>query len=94
MLQPSLRFIFVFRRSYGRRYSDLPVDELSQEGFTIICVGALRPAHFDLQPGDIVRWRSDGVFFEGTLATVQRDAERLHATFAVVHPLPDDYFPY
>jgi hypothetical protein len=94
MSQPSFSSIFVFRRNYGRRYTELPVDELDRDGFTIVCSGSLRPEHFDLQPGDIVRWRSGEQYIEATLGAVHREADRLRGVLADAHPLPEDYFPY
>lgn len=94
MSQPSFMSIFVFRRNYGRRYTELPVDELDRDGFTIVCNGRLRPEHFDLQPGDIVRWRSGEQFIEATLSAVHREPNRLRAVLADAHPLPPEYFPY
>ncbi|KPV50038.1 hypothetical protein SE17_29270 [Kouleothrix aurantiaca] len=83
----------VERRGYGRRYTDLPVDTLSREGFAIDCTGAyMRPEWFDIRPGDIVRWRDGERRVQGMVAAVQREGEWVHVAVEQVFPLPPDAF--
>ena len=92
---PGLLTASVFRRGYGRRYTDLPVDQLGPQGLSIDCShGPLRPQHIDLRVGDLVRWRTDSGYVEATINGVQRSAELLSADFGALQHLPDDYFPY
>ncbi|GAB4443633.1 MAG: hypothetical protein OHK0015_44000 [Chloroflexi bacterium OHK40] len=95
MLQPGLLSVSVFRRSYGRRYTDLPVDEVSPTELLIDCSNTyMQPAHYDLRAGDIVRWRSGERFIEAQIVSVTRDNTTLRAELAGAHPLPPDFFPY
>lgn len=83
----------VDRRWYGRRYTWLPVDSLSSEGFEISCEGTyMKPEQYDLQPGDIVRWQEEGRKFETEIATVERTAVQVKVTFGELKLLPPDYF--
>jgi hypothetical protein len=74
MSQPTLRTISVIRRGYGRRYTDLPIDELSQQRIMIDCSGGyLKPTMIDLQPDDMVYWREQGRYVTARIELVQRD---------------------
>jgi hypothetical protein len=85
----------VFRRGHGRRYSLLPVDQLDREGFVIDCgVGGLRPEHFDLRQGDIVRFAQGERYVEATIASVSRDSQHLRAVLVDALLLPPEYFPF
>ena len=95
MSQPPLITVSIFRRSYGRRYTDLPVDRVDDHGFLINCDDTyMRPAGYDLCPGDIVRWRQAGGYLEAVISAVHRDDRSLQADFAATHPLPPEFFPY
>lgn len=95
MSVPSLTTVMVFRRSYGRRYSDLPVDQIDRDGLLINCEGTfMRPTHYDLRPGDLVRWRQGERYAEATIAEVQRSATAVQVTLRGATLLPPDYFPY
>jgi hypothetical protein len=95
MSQPSLLTVNVFRRHFGRRYTELPVDLIEAGGLRIDCAtGFLRPEQLDLRPGDIVRWRHGERYIEAEVRSVHRDARSLHAELVGAHPLPTDYFPY
>lgn len=95
MIPQNLTTVTIERRDYGRRYSELPVDQIDREGFEIDCSGAYtRPAQYDLRKGDIVRWRQGERVIEATIAAVERSAERIHVTLADAHPLPPDFFYY
>jgi hypothetical protein len=95
MTQPSLTTVSVFRRHYGRRYTDLPVDELDPAALVISCVGTLmRPEHYDLRPGDIVRWRQGEYYVEAVISDVTRDPGAVHVALSDAHPLPPEFFPY
>ncbi len=92
---PGLLTVFVVRRGYGRRYSDLPVDQLSAQGLMIDCsAGHLRPQHIDLLVGDLVRWRTDAGYVEAPITAVRRQPQRLTAEFGPLQTLPEDFFPY
>lgn len=83
----------VERRGYGRRYTDLPVDTLSREGFAIDCTGAyMRPEWFDIRAGDIVRWRDGERRVQGTVESVRREGEWVHVAVGQVSPLPPEAF--
>jgi hypothetical protein len=85
----------VFRRGHGRRYSTLPVDQLDRESFAIDCsAGGLRPEHFDLRQGDIVRFAQGERYVEATIASVSREAQQVRATLADAQLLPPEYFPF
>jgi hypothetical protein len=95
MIPPNLTTITIERRNYGRRYSELPVDLIDRDSFEINCAGAYaRPDHYDLQIGDIVRWRQGEQVIEATIAAIDRDTDRLHASLSDSHLLPPDYFYY
>jgi hypothetical protein len=92
MEQPYLT-VDVDRRGYGRRYTELPVDTLSRQGFSIDFAGAYtRPEHIDIRPGDIVRWREGERRVQGTVAEVRREAQALHVVVDGLHPLPPEAF--
>lgn len=83
----------VERRGYGRRYTELPVDALSRQGFSIDFTGAyMRPERIDIRPGDIVRWRDGERRVQATVAEVQRDDAWLHVLVEGVTPLPPEAF--
>jgi hypothetical protein len=87
--------IDVLRHGYGRRYTGLPVDAVSAEHVLIDCSGGyLRPEHFDLRPGDIVRWQSGGQYFEASIAVVDRQKHIVQVALHTAHELPADFFPY
>lgn len=95
MSQPALITVSIFRRSYGRRYTDLPVDEVDRDGLRINCDGThMRPEHYDLRAGDIVRWRTGDRYVEATISAVSRDPRAIYATLADAHPLPPEFFQY
>ncbi|NTU79802.1 MAG: hypothetical protein HGA45_10435 [Chloroflexales bacterium] len=95
MSQLSLTTVIVFRRSYGRRYTDLPVDNVDRDGLLIACEGTyMRPEHYDLRPGDIVRWRQGDRYVEAVISSVRRDSRSIQADLADAHPLPPEFFPY
>jgi hypothetical protein len=95
MSQPTLTTVSVFRRSYGRRYTDLPVDSVDRDGLLISCDGTyMRPEHYDLRPGDIVRWRQGERYVEAVVSTVRRDVRSVQVALAEAHPLPPEFFPY
>ncbi|NJN15334.1 MAG: hypothetical protein HC822_03070 [Oscillochloris sp.] len=95
MSQPNLRTVSIFRRNYGRRYTDLPVDEISREFFLIDCNGyAMRPELYDLQSGDLARWRQGERFVEATIDHIVIDNQQLHVVLRDPVLLPEDYFPY
>ena len=81
------------RRGYGRRYTGLPVDHLSREGFSIDFNGArMRPEMIDIRPGDIVRWREGERLLQATAAEVRRDDLWLHVRVERTAPLPPEAF--
>lgn len=83
----------VERRGYGRRYTDLPVDSLSREGFSIDFTGAyMRPDRIDIRVGDIVRWRMGERRVQGTVAQVQHEGDWLHVQVEGTTPLPPEAF--
>lgn len=87
------RTVDIERRGYGRRYTWLPVDSLSRDAFTIDCAGAyLRPEHFDIRVGDIVRWRDSERLLQGRVAEVRRSDLLLEALLADVELLPPEAF--
>ncbi|MEF3275154.1 MAG: hypothetical protein K6356_12290 [Chloroflexus sp.] len=95
MAQPSLCTISVIRRGYGRRYTDLPVDERNHQRVVINCAGGyLRPELIDLRQGDTVYWREQGRYMEARISQVQRDDQQLIAVLQDVKLLPEDFFPY
>lgn len=95
MSQPPLLTVSTFRRSYGRRYTELPVDRVDRDSFAIDCsASAMRPELYDLRAGDLVRWRDGERFIEATIAAVQREGALLTAALRDAHPLPPDFFPY
>jgi hypothetical protein len=95
MIPQNLTTITIERRDYGRRYSELPVDQIDRDSFEIDCVGAYaRPTHYDLRAGDIVRWRDGERVIEANIASVERSADRVRVVLAGAHPLPPEYFYY
>ncbi|MEI6179724.1 MAG: hypothetical protein WCP31_03145 [Chloroflexales bacterium] len=95
MSQPPLTTVIVFRRSYGRRYTDLPVDSVDRDGLLISCAGTyMRPEHYDLRPGDIVRWRDGERYVEAVISAVRRADHTVQVDLAEAHPLPPEFFPY
>lgn len=94
-LIPGLLTVFVMRRGYGRRYSDLPVDLLNSAGLQIDCRDSLwRPHQIDLAVGDLVRWRTDEGYVEAPISSVRRTDLSLEADFGPLQRLPEDFFPY
>lgn len=92
-MQQSYRTVDVERRGYGRRYTWLPVDELSREEFAIDFTDAyIRPEMIDIQPGDIVRWREGERQIQAKVATVTREALMLRVRLEGAAPLPPDAF--
>ena len=92
-MQQTYRTVDIERRGYGRRYTWLPVDSLSHEGFSIDFTNAyLRPDQIDIRPGDIVRWREGERQLQGNVAEVQREAHALHVRVADATPLPPEAF--
>jgi len=95
MIQPNLVTVSVFRRNFGRRYTDLPVDLIESDALRIDCSGTyMRPEQYDLCPGDIVRWRQGERFIEAVISAVRRDERSVHAELSGAHPLPPEFFPY
>jgi hypothetical protein len=95
MFQPSLKTVSVFRRHYGRRYTDLPVDEVDETMLLIDCTGTfMRPELYDLCPGDIVRWRQGEQYVEAVISTITREASAVRVALSEPQPLPLDFFPY
>jgi hypothetical protein len=87
------RTVDVERRGYGRRYTGLPVDTLSREGFAIDFTGAyMRPEWIDIQPGDIVRWREGERRIQARVTAVHRDDRTLTVRVEGAAPLPPDAF--
>lgn len=92
MDQPFLT-VDIERRGYGRRYSGLPVDTLSRQGFSIDFTGAyMRPDMIDIRPGDTVRWRDGERQIQATVAEVRREDSALHVSVAGLVPLPPEAF--
>jgi hypothetical protein len=87
------RTVDIDRRGYGRRYTWLPVDSLSRQGFSIDCTDAyIRPDMIDIRPGDIVRWKEGDRKIEGTIIEVQRNHNTFLARVEDAHPLPPEVF--
>ena len=83
----------VERRGYGRRYTGLPVDSMSRQGFSIDFTGAyMRPDMIDIRPGDVVRWADGARLVQATVAEVRREEAWLHVTLAGAAPLPPEAF--
>jgi len=92
-MQQSYRTVDIERRGYGRRYTWLPVDLLTREGFSIDFTGAyVRPEQIDVRPGDIVRWREGERHVQAQIAEVRREPNALHVRFEHVVPLPPEAF--
>lgn len=92
---PPLITISVFRRNYGLRYTDLPVDHRDEHDVLIDCTGNYtRPTHYDLRPGDLVRWKHEDRFLEAVIQTVSREPEAVRVRLTGAHLLPEDFFPY
>ncbi len=95
MIPQNLTTITIERRGYGRRYSELPVDLIDHDSFEIDCAGAYaRPIHYDLRPGDIVRWRDGEHIIEANIAAVEHSSDRVRAVLTGAHPLPPEFFYY
>lgn len=95
MSQPALLTVSIFRRYYGRRYTDLPVDQIDRESLLIDCSGsAMRPELYDLREGDLVRWRQGERFVEAVIASVSYDGPTLRASLRDARLLYPEYFPY
>ncbi|MFV9503182.1 MAG: hypothetical protein AB4911_01310 [Oscillochloridaceae bacterium umkhey_bin13] len=95
MHQPNLTTVIIFRRSYGRRYTDLPVEQVDRDGFVISCEGThMRPPHYDLRSGDIVRWREGDRYLEATISAVHVADPGLHVALRDAYLLPAEFFPY
>ena len=94
MDQPYLT-VDIERRGYGRRYTELPVDALSRQGFSIDFNGAyVRPEMIDIRPGDIVRWRDGERRVQATVAEVRRESAALHVSIEGLFLLsPEAFFP-
>ncbi|HMO58995.1 MAG TPA: hypothetical protein PKA05_18660 [Roseiflexaceae bacterium] len=91
--QQSLLTVDIERRGYGRRYSSLPVDERTRDGFMIDFEGArTRPDQIDIQPGDTVRWRDGERHIEGIVEHVSRTPTRLIVAVGGATPLPPEGF--
>lgn len=87
------RTVDVERRGYGRRYTGLPVDSLSREGFAIDFTGAyMRPERIDIRPGDTVRWREGERQLQAQVADVRHDASMLYVSVVGTALLPPDAF--
>jgi hypothetical protein len=89
------RTVDVERRGYGRRYTGLPVDVLSREGFSIDFTGAyMRPDRIDIRAGDTVRWREGERQLQAQVAEVRREDAALHVSVVGTMLLPlDAFFP-
>jgi hypothetical protein len=91
--QQVYRTVTIERRGYGRRYTWLPVDTLSRDGFAIQFEGSyLRPDMIDIRPGDTVFWQDSGRRVEATVTAVERDETALRVHVGDVQPLPPDVF--
>jgi hypothetical protein len=92
-MQQSYRTVDIERRGYGRRYTWLPVDSLSREGFSIDFTDAyIRPDQIDIRPGDIVRWREGERQLQAQVAEVQREPRALYVRLDGATPLPPEAF--
>ena len=92
-MQQPYRTVDIERRGYGRRYTWLPVDSLSREGFSIDFTGAyLRPDQIDIRPGDTVRWREGERQLQAQVAEVYREPDRLQVRLDNATPLPPEAF--
>ena len=92
-MQQPYRTVDIERRGYGRRYTGLPVDSLSREGFSIDFTHAyLRPDQIDIRLGDTVRWREGERLVQAYVADVRREPLALHVRVADVTPLPPEAF--
>lgn len=95
MLPSTLLTVSVFRRHYGRRYTDLPVEHVDSTSLRIDCAGTyMRPEHYDLIPGDIVRWRQGERYAEAVIGAVRREEAAVDADLTGAYLLPPDFFPY
>ena len=92
-MQQPYRTVDIERRGYGRRYTWLPVDSLSREGFSIdFSGGYLRPEQIDIRLGDIVRWREGEHLVQGHVANIRREPLALHVRVADATTLPPEAF--
>lgn len=81
------------RRGYGKRYTALPVDQLSRTEFVIDFTGAyMRPDMIDIQAEDIVRWREGERRLQGRITSVKRELQQLHAIISDARPIPVEEF--
>jgi hypothetical protein len=93
VMQQPYRTVDIERRGYGRRYTWLPVDSLSREGFSIDFTDAyLRPDQIDIRLGDTVRWREGERLVQAYVADVRREPLALHVRVADATPLPPEAF--
>ena len=91
--EQSYRTVDIERRGYGRRYTWLPVDELSHQAFMIDLTSTyVRPEMLDIRPNDIVRWREGERYIQGRITGVQRVDGRLQAQIEDAQPLPPEAF--
>lgn len=91
--QQSYHSVSIERRGYGRRYTWLPVDQLSREGFSIDFTNSLlRPDGLDIRVDDVARWQEGGRYVEGRIVEVRREAAALHVRLADTHLLPPEAF--
>jgi len=92
-MQQPYRTVDIERRGYGRRYTWLPVDSLSREGFSIDFTDAyLRPDQIDIRIGDTVRWREGERLLQAQVAEVRREPRALHVLVEGTTPLPPEAF--
>ena len=92
-MERSYLTIDVERRGYGRRYTGLPVDVLSRQGFSIDFTGAyMRPELIDIRPGDIVRWREGERQVQALVVEVHREDAALRVRIENPIPLPPEAF--
>ena len=83
----------VERRGYGRRYTGLPVDTLTRQGFSIDFNGAhTRPEMIDIRAGDIVRWRDGARQLQAVVAEIRREDGWVHVMVEGTVPLPPEAF--
>ena len=87
------RTIDLERRGYGKRYTWLPVDQLTREGFVIDCQDAyVQPHMYDIRPGDIARWREGERLIEAIVSHVHVEGSAVHAQVEGARPLPPEAF--
>jgi hypothetical protein len=94
-MNPDQRYLTVDieRRGYGRRYTWLPVDQLSHSNFLIDCTGGyIKPEMIDIRRDDTVRWREGERLIEAYVTEVVREDRTLHVRMDGTHPLPPEAF--